>query len=168
MAITNILQVCIATIIFTYAKMPWGLNEVFHFIEYVFLPATGVFQLTRLALIGLVITLNNLFGRKLSELATPRVGEVHKMLTQAINTNVLFTCLFTRVPLIFSWGASTLGNVAFINVTVTVTTCLQQSVMVGEMLIMLYYVNPYNRFIVALFKRKAVPVNNLTMSSANK
>uniref|UniRef100_A0A7E4V7B0 Serpentine receptor class gamma n=2 Tax=Panagrellus redivivus TaxID=6233 RepID=A0A7E4V7B0_PANRE len=157
-AISNVVFVLTASILFTYAKMPWGLNVFFKFVDYIYMPVGGIFQLSRIILLVTIITLNNRFGRKLAELSTPRVVEFHRMLAYAINTNVLFTCIFTRLPMVFVFIANTICNVHFISFTNTLATCLQQTVMVGEMLIMLYYVKPYKRFIMGLFKREIAPV----------
>uniref|UniRef100_A0A7E4V936 G protein-coupled receptor n=1 Tax=Panagrellus redivivus TaxID=6233 RepID=A0A7E4V936_PANRE len=147
--------------------MPWGLDVVFKFTDYMYLPVAGFYQVSRIVLLIIVITLNNRFGKKLSELASPRVVEFHKMLTKTIHTNVLFTLIFTRLPMVFTFAATVVCNTDLINVTVTVATCLQQTVMVVEMLITLYHVKPYRQFVVGLLKVEVVPVWVIASTTAN-
>uniref|UniRef100_A0A7E4V8D1 G_PROTEIN_RECEP_F1_2 domain-containing protein n=1 Tax=Panagrellus redivivus TaxID=6233 RepID=A0A7E4V8D1_PANRE len=158
MLITSVCEIVVFSIWFTYSKMPWGLNVYFYFIEHVAPPVIGLYQLSRIILLVVVISLNNRFGRKLKEMKSVRAAEFHKMLARAINTSVVFIVLITRAPIAFVYVASFLKNVPLTDVVITVATCLQQTLMLGEMLITLYYIKPYRMFIVGLFNNEVAPV----------
>uniref|UniRef100_A0A7E4VNC4 G_PROTEIN_RECEP_F1_2 domain-containing protein n=1 Tax=Panagrellus redivivus TaxID=6233 RepID=A0A7E4VNC4_PANRE len=166
-AITNIIESLTMLLLLSYSLYPTHIAVKFTFLEDIFLPITGIYQITRITAFITIVYLNLKFGIKYASTSSANVVRLHKMLTKTVVANVLTTMFFTRLPMLAIVAAISSNSFDLINLAINGGICFMNCAFLSDMLITLYFVAPYRRFVKSLWRRRTGTVVLVPMISTS-
>uniref|UniRef100_A0A7E4W7I0 G_PROTEIN_RECEP_F1_2 domain-containing protein n=1 Tax=Panagrellus redivivus TaxID=6233 RepID=A0A7E4W7I0_PANRE len=153
MGATSLIQCGEFIILLIHEHLSEELATFFRSLVNTFTNFTIAYQFSRIVALITIVFLNDRLGKKLNKTSSRSVEMLHKMLTRAINTVVIFTILISRIPIILALASQYTNNNNIIDYVNTFTACIIQSIFLCDMLITFYFVKPYRYFIVSLFHK---------------
>uniref|UniRef100_A0A7E4ZSG4 Serpentine Receptor, class Z n=1 Tax=Panagrellus redivivus TaxID=6233 RepID=A0A7E4ZSG4_PANRE len=157
LAITNVIQSSLTIVVLIYIKLPPEVQLKYHIIEYLYLPLTACYQMSRLAGFITIIYLNFKFGKSYASKASANVIRLHKMLLRAVMANVLCTGFFTRLPMFVMFVALATRNFTYITAAMDILLWFQNCAFLSDMLTTLYFVVPFRHFVMTLLR---IPISD--------
>uniref|UniRef100_A0A7E4WAD0 G_PROTEIN_RECEP_F1_2 domain-containing protein n=1 Tax=Panagrellus redivivus TaxID=6233 RepID=A0A7E4WAD0_PANRE len=153
MGTTSLLQCMVFIIFLIRGQLPEELSNLFSSLINSFTVITIAYQVSRIVALITIVILNDRLGKRLNKTSSRSVEMLHKMLTRAINTVVIFTISISRTPMILALASPYTNDTMIIDCANTFTACIIQSIFLCDMLITFYFVKPYRYFIVSLFQK---------------
>uniref|UniRef100_A0A7E4VZG7 G_PROTEIN_RECEP_F1_2 domain-containing protein n=1 Tax=Panagrellus redivivus TaxID=6233 RepID=A0A7E4VZG7_PANRE len=154
--ITGVISLLLVACIMFYERTPGVFGQILYALSRHYLPFIIFYQFTRISGFILIIFLNVRFGRQLQSKASHTVIKLHKMLIRAVVSQVICSCIFTRIPLFLVVVALFSYDSTFLNVTAAIAVRCLNTVFLGDMIVTIYNVNPYRRFVLHLLNRDNV------------
>uniref|UniRef100_A0A7E4VC27 G_PROTEIN_RECEP_F1_2 domain-containing protein n=1 Tax=Panagrellus redivivus TaxID=6233 RepID=A0A7E4VC27_PANRE len=151
--ITNVIAAvfCIFNNVLSVIDRKSELHE-YDFVKVMIVPTSAIFQITRLGGFVAIVILNLKFGRKYAQNASSNVIRLHKTLTQSVIVTILYTTIFTRLPIILVTIAFSTNGVLFLSVVLNMIIVFRSFALLGQMLTTIYLVRGYRSFVLELGK----------------
>uniref|UniRef100_A0A7E4V069 Serpentine Receptor, class J n=1 Tax=Panagrellus redivivus TaxID=6233 RepID=A0A7E4V069_PANRE len=153
--VTNGIECVSTTVLIARNMLPLTIKEVVYSYESMMFVMTAFYQATRIGGFITIVYLNLKLGVKYASAASsPAVVRLHKMLTKTVIANVISTLVLNRFPVLLVIVVSFSNNMELLNLFTNIMSCLSNSELLMDILITMYFVVPYRRFVVNLFVRK--------------
>uniref|UniRef100_A0A7E4VG17 G protein-coupled receptor n=1 Tax=Panagrellus redivivus TaxID=6233 RepID=A0A7E4VG17_PANRE len=115
---------------------------------------SSFYQATRVGGFLTIVYLNLEVGVKYAAAASPTEVRLHKMLTKTAISNVISTLVCNRIPVILFYLISFLINIELLNLVTNFMSCLASCEFLIDILMTMYLILPYRRFVVNLLARQ--------------
>uniref|UniRef100_A0A7E4ZSN2 G_PROTEIN_RECEP_F1_2 domain-containing protein n=1 Tax=Panagrellus redivivus TaxID=6233 RepID=A0A7E4ZSN2_PANRE len=151
--ISNAVECSAISAIIASHYFPENFDETFCNYDKIVTITSAFFHFTRLSGFVTVVYMNVKFGVKYAYVLSPHLLRIHRMLTKTVIANVISTMLFTRLPLLAVFLSSMTHGMKLVFFSLNIMIACANSAFFADILITLYFVTPYRRFVSKLFKK---------------